>query len=102
MEHKGYVYMITNRWNTTLYIGVTNSLKRRVSEHAEGSGSFFTRKYQCRKLVYYEAFPEIEQAIAREKLLKRYKRTWKNNLIKQNNPEWKDLGALIVNDPTVL
>ena len=102
MEHKGYVYIMTNHWNTVLYIGVTNSLKRRVSEHAEEGGSFFTSKYQCRKLVYYEVFPDIEQAIAREKLLKRYKRTWKNYLIQQKNPGWKDLGNLIVNDPAVV
>jgi putative endonuclease len=102
MEHKGYVYFVSNCRNTVLYIGVTNSLKRRAIEHSKGVGSQFTSKYRCGKLVYYEAFPDIEQAIAREKLLKRYKRQWKNALVEKNNPSWSDLGAVIIADPLVL
>lgn len=66
MEHKGYIYFMTNVTNSDLYIGVTNSLKRRINEHAEGSGSAFTQKYNCTKLVYFETLPDIEQAIALE------------------------------------
>ena len=93
---------MTNTRNTVLYIGVTNSLKRRASEHAEGQGSNFTRKYNCHKLVYYETFPSIEQAIARENLLKRYKRAWKKMLVTSVNPKWMDLGTKIIDDPAVL
>ncbi len=92
MEHKGYIYILANKTNTTHYIGVTNSLKRRLAEHESGQGSIFSRKYCCDKLVYFESFPEIEQAIAREKQLKRYKRSWKNELISAANPGWIDLG----------
>jgi len=102
MEHKGYIYFVTNCRNTALYIGVTNSLKRRVLEHSGGHGSQFTSKYRCDKLVYFETFPDIKQAIAREKLLKRYKREWKNALVEKENPSWDDLGGLIVEDPMVL
>ena len=102
MEQKGYVYFMTNPSNKVLYIGVTNSLKRRISEHAEGKGSTFTSKYQCSKLVYYEVFPDIEQAILREKQMKHYKREWKNNLVKAVNPGWEDLAGGIVLDPSVV
>ena len=94
--------MMTNHTNTVLYTGVTNSLKRRISEHAEGGGSKFTAKYKCKKLVYYEAFPDIEQAIAREKRIKTYPREWKNNLINAINPEWRDLGHEIYLDPGIV
>ena len=100
MEQKGFVYFVANRRSTVLYIGVTNDLKRRISEHAEGSGSIFTGKYRCYKLVYFEVFPNIEQAIAREKLLKRYKRSWKNALVEAINPEWKDLRDSLVDNPS--
>ena len=102
MEHKGYLYFMTNSYNTVIYIGVTNSLKRRICEHSEGRGSRFTAKYYCKKLVYFESFPTIEQAIAREKLLKRYKRAWKNKMIETINPGWDDLGPTIINDPAVI
>ena len=65
---------MTNPKNNVLYTGVTNSLKRRVQEHKEGQGSTFTHKYSCNKLVYFEVFSSIEQAIAREKQIKHYKR----------------------------
>ena len=67
MEKKGYIYFMTNRSNNVLYIGVTNSIKRRIVEHSEGCGSVFTSKYNCCKLVYFEVFPTIEHAIVREK-----------------------------------
>ena len=70
MEKKGYIYFMTNRNNSVLYTGITNSLKRRIQEHSEGRGSAFTHKYNCNKLVYFEVLPTIEQAIAREKQIK--------------------------------
>ena len=102
MEHKGYVYFMTTSSNKVLYIGVTNSLKRRVIEHAEGNGSEFTSKYNCHKLVYYESFPDIQQAIVREKQLKHLKREWKNKLVDAVNPEWTDLKQDIVIDPDIV
>ena len=101
MHHIGYTYIMTNISNRVLYIGVTSDLKRRTTEHKEGSASMFTRKYRCHKLVYYECFADIEQAIAREKLLKNYHRDWKIQLINGLNPEWKDLYGDIVLNPTI-
>ena len=97
MEQKGYVYFMTNGNNNVLYVGVTNSLKRRMVEHSEGRGSEFTKKYNCSKLVYYEVFPSIEQAIAREKQIKHFKREWKTQLGAQNQG-WDDLGTRCVRD----
>ena len=102
MEQKGYVYFMTNGNNNVLYVGVTNSLKRRMVEHSEGRGSEFTKKYNCSKLVYYEVFPSIEQAIAREKQIKHFKREWKNQLVEKVNPEWTDISGEIVLDPAVV
>ena len=92
---------MTNPSNKVLYIGVTGSLKRRMAEHSDGQGSIFTRKYNCTKLVYFEAFPDIEQAIAREKQLKHFKRTWKNELVNTINPYWQDLIPQLINDPLI-
>lgn len=102
MEHKGYIYFMTNVTNSVLYIGVTNSLKRRINEHAEGSGSAFTHKYNCTKLVYFETLPDIEQAIVREKQLKHFKRAWKNDLVNSFNPTWRDLAPEIIMDPAII
>ena len=90
---------MTNQSNSVLYTGVTNSLKRRAQEHAEGQGSTFTHKYNCNKLVYFEVLPTIEQAIAREKQIKHYKRQWKNELVESMNPNWEDLTSNIILDP---
>lgn len=86
-----YVYIMTNKHNTVLYIGVTGSLGERVSAHMSGVGRDFTRKYKINKLVYYEAFERIDEAIEREKRLKRWKRVWKNELIEKSNPQWEEL-----------
>ena len=102
MIHKGYIYMMANVNNNVLYIGVTSDLKRRIMEHKEGSASLFTRKYRCHKLVYFECFSDIEQAIAREKQLKRYNRDWKNQLVNSINPEWKDMYEDIVLNPMIV
>lgn len=82
---------MTNADNNVLYIGVTNNLQRRVWEHKNGEGSIFTTQYKCVKLVYYEEFSSMAAAIEREKNLKRWKREWKYNLIREMNPNMKDL-----------
>ena len=102
VESKGYIYFMTNTSNGVLYIGVTNSLKRRIGEHAEGTGSVFTHKYNCTKLIYFETFPDIEQAITREKQLKHFKRAWKNDLVNSFNPTWRDLTPDIILDPAIV
>ena len=86
-----YVYILASKRNGTLYIGVTNDLTRRVSEHRDGLADGFTKRYGIKTLVHYEAFDDINAAIAREKRLKKYKREWKLNLIQQHNVEWRDL-----------
>ena len=82
---------MTNQSNKVLYIGVTSSLKRRIQVH-----------YNCKKLVYFEVLPSMEQAIAREKQLKHFMRKWKNELVETMNPEWEDLGGKIVDDPDLV
>lgn len=86
-----YVYIMSNSRLTTLYIGVTNNLERRVLEHKIGTGSDFTTKYKLSRLVYFEEGELIEEAIAREKQLKRWHSEWKWNLIKTMNPDLEDL-----------
>ena len=86
-----YVYIMSNEWLTTLYIGVTNNLERRVLEHKVGTGSDFTKKYKLDRLLYFEEGSLIEDAIAREKQLKRWHSDWKWNLIKSANPSLVDL-----------
>ena len=85
------VYMMTNAHNTVLYTGVTADLLTRVWQHKEGVGSQFCKRYNCHYLVWYEQFTWIAEAIRREKRIKRYKREWKENLINELNPDWRDL-----------
>ena len=89
--YSGYVYIMSNIARTTLYIGVTNDLNRRVWEHREGEGSKFTSKYNLSVLLYAEQCPTMPDAIKREKQLKNWKREWKWDLIKTLNPELIDL-----------
>lgn len=91
MEKQGYVYIMANRYNTTVYIGVTNNLRRRVAEHKLHLNKGFSNKYNTEKLVYFETHELISDAIVREKQLKEWKREWKNNLIAATNPTWEDL-----------
>ena len=93
MRHQNYfVYILTNAdRHTVLYIGVTNSLERRASEHSLGLGSAFARQYNAHKLIYFEAYSDATNAIAREKQLKRWSRPKKEALIARRNPEWHDL-----------
>ena len=86
-----YVYILTNRHNNVLYIGVTNNLVRRIYEHKNKLVEGFSKKYNLIKLVYYETTRDVKSAIEREKQLKNWHRDWKINLINQFNPEWKDL-----------
>lgn len=90
-NHNYYVYILTNKHNTVLYTGVTNNLIRRVNEHREKSGSKFTSRYNVYKLVYFEHFILIQEAINREKQIKGGSRKKKINLIESMNKEWKDL-----------
>ena len=86
-----YVYIITNKRNGTIYIGVTNNLKQRIQQHKDKIVEGFTKKYSLDKLVYYEQTECIISAIEREKQLKKWNRKWKLSLIEKNNPKWKDL-----------
>jgi len=95
MEEQYYVYILTNKFNTVLYIGVTNDLVRRTYEHKNKMIDGFTKKYNLTKLVYYEATTDVRSAIGREKQLKNWHRDWKMNLIKDFNPDWKDLGEML-------
>ena len=85
------VYILTNHHNTTLYIGVTSHLIQRVYQHKNKLMKGFSAKYNLTKLVYYEQFEDMENAILREKKLKKWRRQWKNRLISELNPEWRDL-----------
>ncbi|MCL4299449.1 MAG: GIY-YIG nuclease family protein [Anaerolineae bacterium] len=86
-----YVYIMTNKYHTVLYTGVTNDLKRRAYEHKTGSGGGFTSRYNVTKLVYYEVGQDVNSAIAREKQIKAGSRQKKIDLINGMNGEWKDL-----------
>ena len=93
-----FVYILANRYNNVLYIGVTNNLKRRTIEHKTHLNRGFTWKYNVEKLVYYQSFVKIKEAIKREKNLKRWKRAWKEELISSFNPEWRDLADDILEE----
>ncbi len=86
-----YVYILASRMNGTLYVGVTNDLARRVFEHCHEVGVGFTKKHKVTRLVYAEPFTDVEEAIAQEKRLKKWRRAWKIHLIEKENPNWKDL-----------
>ena len=85
------VYMLASRKHGTIYIGVTSQLVQRISEHKAGTRPGFTGRYGVTRLVWFERFDAIEDAIRREKSLKRYPRAWKVNLIERDNPNWDDL-----------
>jgi putative endonuclease len=86
-----YVYILASRIGGTLYIGVTNDLVRRVAEHGLKSVKGFTKRYEVDRLVYFEQFDDAENAIGREKQLKKWNRAWKIRLIEEINPNWDDL-----------
>jgi putative endonuclease len=86
-----YIYILASRIGGTLYIGVTNDLIRRVAEHRLKIAESFTKRHDVTRLVYFEVFEEIEEAIHREKRLKKWPRAWKIQLIEKDNPNWIDL-----------
>jgi len=88
---KSHVYFMTNKNNTVIYIGITSDLLKRVYQHKTKAHKGFTSKYNCDKLVYFEEFSNINQAIVREKQLKAGNRKRKEELINTSNPEWNDL-----------
>jgi len=97
---QSYIYLMANNHNTTLYVGVTGNLIKRVWEHKSSVDKrSFTYQYNCYKLVHYEIFVDIRYAIAREKQLKNWKREWKNELVEKGNPCWRDLWEDIAGYP---
>jgi len=89
--NNGYLYILSNFNRNVIYIGVTNDLVERVWKHRCGDGSDFTSRYNLKCLLYFEKYPNIEEAIEREKQLKNWHREWKMNLIKKENPTLQDL-----------
>ncbi|MCC6777570.1 MAG: GIY-YIG nuclease family protein [Hyphomicrobiales bacterium] len=87
----GWVYIVTNRRNGTLYVGVASDLPRRAYQHREGVVDGFTKRYGLKMLVYYEQHDDIRNAIQREKTIKHWPRAWKVRLIHSMNPEWRGL-----------
>ena len=87
----GWVYIMTNRPNGTLYVGVTSDLAARVHQHREGTVAGFTKRYGLTRLVHAERHEDIREAIRREKTIKTWRRAWKVRLIHESNPDWDDL-----------
>ncbi len=100
MERNYYVYLLASGNNRVLYTGVTNDLERRVFEHIHGVIGGFTKKYRVHKLVYFEEFNDVNQAIAREKQIKGWRRDRKNQLVETENPCWIDLSEGWYEDST--
>ena len=95
-DYSFYVYILTSWNNKVMYIGVTNSRTRRIYEHSNGLIEGFTNKYHVHKLVYYECFKYVRNAIAREKQFKGWTRAKKNALVETKNPDWREI---CLNDP---
>jgi putative endonuclease len=91
----GWVYMVASRYRGTIYTGVTSDLAKRAWQHKQKRGSKFAAKYDADRLVYAERHERIEDAIAREKAVKKWRREWKIELIEQDNPDWLDLFATL-------
>ncbi|MDD2325859.1 MAG: GIY-YIG nuclease family protein [Alphaproteobacteria bacterium] len=95
-EKGGYVYILASQTAGTLYVGVTSDLRKRISEHKIDLREGFTKEYGVHRLVYFEVFGDILEAIAREKALKKWRRAWKIALIEKENQNWDDLFGQIV------
>ena len=91
MSKSYFVYILASKRNGTIYVGITNNLIKRVFEHKSGSVDGFTKKYNVKDIVYFEIYPTPEEAIHREKCIKKWKRDWKIELIERQNPLWDDL-----------
>lgn len=96
MEKKFYVYILARARNSTFYVGFTSDLVKRIWEHKDGVADGFTKKYNVKMLVYYEIFDDAENAIKREKRLKKWPREWKMRVIEDMNPRWDDLFESVV------
>lgn len=93
---QGWVYILTNKRNGTLYIGVTSNLSQRIGQHQDGLIVGFTKTYGLKSLVWFQHFDDLQDARRREGQMKEWKRAWKIELIEAVNPEWRDLSALLV------
>lgn len=91
MQKHYYVYILTKDKNSTFYVGITSDLAKRIWEHKNGAADGFTKKYGIKTLVYYEVFDDPENAIKREKRLKKWNRGWKMSIIEKTNPDFRDL-----------
>lgn len=91
INKQAFVYIMTNRPNGTLYVGAATNLVKRVWEHKQGLGSKFTSKYNLHRLIYFETHSGIEDAVARERRIKKWNRAWKIELIETLNPDWHEL-----------
>jgi putative endonuclease len=91
MAREFFVYIMTNKRNGTLYVGMTNDLRRRCEEHRSGCVEGFTRRFSVHYLAWYEIHPTFESAVHREKRLKKWDRQWKLEMIEETNPNWRDL-----------
>ena len=97
-EYSFWVYIVTNRNHTVLYIGVTNNIAQRITEHRQGTGANFPAAYRCTKLLYCEHYRYVNDAIARETQLKKWSRAKKVALINSMNPKWDDLGRDVLRE----
>jgi len=95
LEKAGYVYIMASRRNGTVYIGSTSDLMKRVWEHREGAIAGFTKKYDCKQLVWFQAFDSLDSARHREVQTKEWRRAWKLRAIEETNPDWNDLYATL-------
>jgi putative endonuclease len=95
-EHNYWVYLLTDKARTTLYVGVTSDLQKRLWEHRNPENASFTQAYHCVVLVYWEHFRDVREAIAREKQLKGWRRAKKDALVEKMNPNWEDLGNSVL------
>jgi putative endonuclease len=91
MPNQPAVYILASKRNGTLYVGVTDDLKKRTWEHRNDVAAGFSKKYRVHLLVYYELHPDMTSAITREKQIKKWRRAWKVELLEKQNPAWKDL-----------
>lgn len=96
MNKSGFVYFMANRKNGAIYTGVTSNLVKRVYEHRNGLAEGFTKDHDCKKLVWFELFDDLDEARRRELQIKKWKRPWKIKRIEEHNPDWKDLWFDIV------
>ncbi len=91
MHNQHYVYMLTNKYKNVFYVGITNDIYGRIWEHKTKTFKGFSSKYNIDRLVYYEIFEDVDEAITKEKKIKRWNREWKVDMINDFNPTWKDL-----------